>query len=95
MLKCTVGLLILAVLSSGAFLAHGVTTGVLVPYPEATSEQTAYENYHLGISVPLFVASAVAWMLTGIVAITCAGRWLIQGGRAKLAATWKRSWHSH
>lgn len=87
MLKVVVGLLSLALLLLAAFLAHGVGTGIAVPYPDPTPEQAAYERYHLGISQPLFLVTGAAWLAAGVTAAVCIGRWLLRGGRAEAVAT--------
>jgi hypothetical protein len=80
--KVAAGLLALAVLLSAAFLAHGVGTGIAVPYPDPTPEQAAFERYHQRISLPLCLAAVVAWLAAGAALAACAVRWLLAGGRA-------------
>jgi len=42
-------------------MAHGVATGIVVPYPDPTPEQAAYERLHGKISDWLFGLTALAW----------------------------------
>jgi hypothetical protein len=44
-------------------------TGIGVPYPEQTKEEAAYEERHWAIALPLFFASAVAWLMAGVAAL--------------------------
>jgi hypothetical protein len=83
MWKVVVGLVVLAVLLSAVWMGHGVATGIGVPYPDPTPEQVAFERYHMGTSNLLFLASGVSWLVAIVCSATCAGRWLLRGGRAK------------
>ncbi|QVL31674.1 hypothetical protein KIH39_22960 [Telmatocola sphagniphila] len=80
MRKAVVGLLTLAILLSFLFLAHGISTGIAVPYHHPTPEQTAYESYHGSISNYLYVSAAATWLAT-VVAVLAAG---VAAGVAKL-----------
>ncbi len=81
MWKVAFGLLVVAILLSAVFMAHGLATGIGIPYPDPTPEQAAYERFHQGISNPLFLAAGVAWLVAGIAAVMCAIRWLLRGVR--------------
>lgn len=82
MWKVAAGLLVLAVVLSVAFMGHGLATGIVPPYPDPTPEQAAYVRYHKGISMPLFLASGVAWLATGVVTVASVVRWLFRSRRA-------------
>jgi hypothetical protein len=75
--KVVASLLIVAVLLSAAFMAHGLATGIGVPYPDPTPEQAASERYHEGLSQPLFLAAAASWLVAGgAIAVAAACRLL-------------------
>ncbi len=78
MWKVVVGLLALAALLSAIFMAHVIATGIGVPYPDPTPEQAAYERFHLRIGQPLFLAAGAAWLVAGVAAAVCMGRWLLR-----------------
>lgn len=83
MWKVVVGILALAITLSAIFMAHAVATGIGVPYPDPTPELAAYERFHLGISKPLFLIAGAAWLVVGVAATVCVGRWLLRRGRAE------------
>lgn len=83
MWKVAGGLLALAALLSATWMAHAVATGIAIPYPDPTPELAAYERFHLGISNPLLFCAVVAWLVAGVAAAVCTGRWLMQGRRAE------------
>jgi hypothetical protein len=60
-LRTLLGLFAISVILSLIFMAHGVATGVLVPYLDPTPEQAAYEHLHGKISDWLFNIAALGW----------------------------------
>jgi hypothetical protein len=81
-MKIAAGLLALALLLSVAFLAHGIGTGIAVPYPEPTPEQAALEKYHHRISDRLVLSAMVAWLAASVAVVVWVTRWLL-GGRGR------------
>jgi hypothetical protein len=83
MWKVVVSLLGIAVLLSLVFMAHGIVTGIVVPYPDPTPDQAIYERRHREISNILFLASGVAWLAMTCVGAVGTGRWVIRMSTAK------------
>ena len=77
MWKFVAGLSALAFVLTAAFLAHGLMTGVGVPYPDPTPEQAAYVRYHLAVNEPLFLAAGLSWLATGAGGAAWAIRWVV------------------
>ena len=81
MWKVALGLLVFAFFLSTVVMAHGVMTGIAVPYPDPTPEQAAHVKYHMAISETLFLVAGSAWSVAvGFVAI-CSARRAIRRGR--------------
>ena len=66
MYRLTAVFMLLAILISGTFMAHGLVTGVGIPYPDPTPEQQAYEQYHRPISTSLYHGAAFAWSANAV-----------------------------
>ena len=64
MFRLTAVFMLLAILISIAFFAHGLVTGIGIPYPDPTPEQQAFEQYHRPVSTELFHGAAFAWLAT-------------------------------
>lgn len=71
-------LLGVAVLLTSIFMAHGVATGIAVPYPDPTPAQAAYERCHLAISDRMLVSASAAWLATGVTALVCVSSRLLR-----------------
>jgi hypothetical protein len=80
MWKAVVGLFAFALLLSAGWMGHALATGIVVPYHDPTPERAAYERYHLAISMPLSLAAAAGWQVTGVVSAVALGRWVFRSG---------------
>ncbi len=71
-MKVTLALLVLSLGLAVAFLVHAIATGVVIPYPDPTPEQAAYERFHRPIGSALFLAagaSFAAYLASAVVAV--------------------------
>ena len=57
MSKVTLGMLLLSLALVVAFFAHGLATGIVLPYPDPTPAQAAHERFHQLISSALFLGA--------------------------------------
>ena len=86
MRKLTVVLITVALCLSITFVAHGVVTGVGLPYPDPTPEQAAYERFHRGVSQPLFLVAGASWLAAGVSAAMAMGHFLMRRKQFKSVA---------
>ena len=81
MWKVAFVLMAFALLLSAVVMAHGLMTGIAVPYPDPTPEQAAHVKYHSAVSDSLFLAAGLAWSVAVGVTAICSARRAIRRGR--------------